>query len=150
MIGLIQRVTNARVMVDNTSIARIENGILLLLGVEKHDGIKEVEKLARKVANIRIFADENDKMNKSLLDIQDQVTQARLLVVSQFTLVADTAKGNRPGFSNSAPPDVSIALYEQFISYYQAHYGACESGQFGANMQVELVNDGPATFYLQV
>lgn len=144
MIGLIQRVKQAKVSVDNTLVSRIDNGILLLLGIEKKDTIDDIKKLARKVANLRIFEDDNAKMNLSLLD-----TQGELLVVSQFTLVADTAKGNRPGFSNSAPHELSKTLYDQFITHYSCEYTTCKSGRFGANMQVELTNDGPATFYLQ-
>lgn len=145
MIGLIQRVKKARVSVDHNVIGEIEQGILLLLGVEKHDDETSVKKLAKKVASLRIFEDENAKMNLSLLDIKGE-----LLVVSQFTLVADTAKGNRPGFSNSAPPVLSENLYKHFIEHFSETYTPCKSGSFGANMAVQLVNDGPATFYLKV
>jgi D-tyrosyl-tRNA(Tyr) deacylase len=145
MIGLIQRVKGAKVSVDGQTLGQIETGILLLLGLEKHDSSDHVKKLAKKVASLRIFPDHQDKMNLSLSDIQGE-----LLVVSQFTLVADTTKGNRPGFSNSAPPALGEALYEEFIEHYSNTYSACRSGRFGANMQVELVNDGPATFYLHV
>lgn len=145
MIGLIQRVKRAKVSVETVVIGEIDHGILLLLGIEKNDSNDSVERLAKKVANLRIFEDENAKMNLSLLDVKGE-----LLVVSQFTLVADIAKGNRPGFSNSAPPVLSENLYKQFINHYTAVYTSCKSGRFGANMQVELINDGPATFYLQV
>lgn len=145
MIGLIQRVKQAKVSVDNELHSQIDQGILLLLGIEKKDSSENIEKLARKVANLRIFEDENAKMNLSLSDIQGE-----LLVVSQFTLVADTAKGNRPGFSNSAPPALSEILYDEFIKHFTCTYAPCKSGRFGANMQVELINDGPATFYIQV
>jgi D-tyrosyl-tRNA(Tyr) deacylase len=145
MIGLIQRVKRAHVMVDNHALGKIGPGILLLLGVEKHDNSRTLEKLAKKVANIRIFPDEDDKMNLNLMAIKGE-----LLVVSQFTLVADTGKGNRPGFSNSATPALGEELYNEFIAHFNSTYRKCESGRFGANMQVELINDGPATFYLSV
>jgi D-tyrosyl-tRNA(Tyr) deacylase len=145
MIGLIQRVTSAKVVVGGEPVGQIQGGILLLLGVEKDDSSSQIEKLARKIRNLRIFADEDGKMNLSLKD-----TQGKLLVVSQFTLVADTAKGNRPGFSNSAPPELGEKLYNEFIEHYSTTYDHCEAGTFGANMQVELVNDGPATFHIKV
>lgn len=145
MIGLIQRVKHAQVSVNNECISKIGSGILLLLGVEKHDTQSSIEKLAKKVANLRIFDDEEGKMNLSLTAVKGE-----LLVVSQFTLVADTTKGNRPGFSNSAPAVLGESLYNDFITHFNSTYAICKSGRFGANMQVELVNDGPATFYLQV
>jgi D-tyrosyl-tRNA(Tyr) deacylase len=150
MIGLIQRVNKATVKVNNKSVGSINKGLLLFLGLEKGDSKLEIEKLAKKVANIRIFEDENKKMNKSLFQLAQENHAVKLLVVSQFTLVADTKKGNRPGFSNSAPPDISESLYNDFIHHFTEHYCECESGEFGANMQVELINDGPATFHLQV
>jgi D-tyrosyl-tRNA(Tyr) deacylase len=145
MIGLIQRVTHANVCVEQQTIAEIKKGVLLLLGVEKGDTQQHIVKLAKKVAQLRIFEDAQDKMNNSLIDIDGE-----LLVVSQFTLVADTNKGNRPGFSNAAPPHEGKQLYEDFIAHYKAMYGKCQHGQFGATMQVTLVNDGPATFHLKV
>lgn len=145
MIGLIQRVTHAHVSVDEQIIGQIDKGILLLLGVEKLDSLENMKQLAKKIANFRMFEDENGKMNKSLLDIKGQ-----LLVVSQFTLVADTRKGNRPGFSNGASPEHGLAMYQAFIEHFEAEYLPCQSGRFGANMQVALVNDGPATFTIKV
>lgn len=145
VIGLIQRVKQAQVSVDHEVISEIQQGILLLLGVEKHDNKTSLEKLAKKVANLRIFEDDNAKMNLSLVDVKGE-----LLVVSQFTLVADTAKGNRPGFSNSAPHALGENLYNTFIEHFSEAYSPCKSGRFGANMAVELINDGPATFYLKV
>ena len=150
MIGLIQRVSKASVSVDQHIVGSIDKGLLLLLGIEKHDSQQALEKLARKIANIRIFEDEHGKMNVSLFDLYKQDKSVSLLVVSQFTLVADTAKGNRPGFSNSAPPTLGEDLYKRFITHFEQHYCPCQRGQFGANMQVSLVNDGPATFHLQV
>ena len=145
MIGLIQRVSKASVCVDSQIISEINQGILLLLAVERQDTPEQVAKLAKKIANLRIFEDDEGKMNNSLTDIQGE-----LLVVSQFTLAADISKGNRPGFSGSAPPLLAEKLYRDFIEHYQRLYGQCQQGQFGANMQVALINEGPATFYLKV
>ncbi|MFC4700875.1 D-aminoacyl-tRNA deacylase [Glaciecola siphonariae] len=145
MIGLIQRVAGASVTVGNKTVGQIDKGILLLLGIEKEDGSNEVEKLARKVMNYRIFADEQGKMNLSLLDVG-----AKLLVVSQFTLVAQTDKGNRPGFSLGASPEHGERIYNQFVQHVREQYGHCETGIFGADMQVALVNDGPVTFQFKV
>lgn len=144
MIGLIQRVKKASVTVDGATVGAINKGILLFLGVEKDDDEKNIEKLARKVVNYRIFSDENDKMNLSLLDIKGQ-----LLVVSQFTLVADTKSGNRPSFSNGASAEDGKRLYQAFIEHIEQTYMPCESGSYQADMQVSLINDGPVTFRLQ-
>jgi D-tyrosyl-tRNA(Tyr) deacylase len=143
MKGLIQRVKQASVTVDEKVVGSIETGLLLFLGVEKDDSVEHVEKMARKVHNYRIFPDEYGKMNRSLLDIDGQ-----LLVVSQFTLVADTSKGNRPGFSRGASPEHGKQIYQSFVEYVNETYARCETGQFGADMQVALVNDGPVTFHL--
>jgi len=145
LIGLIQRVSRASVHVHEQKTGSIGRGILLLLGIEKEDNHEHVVKMARKVAKIRIFEDENGKMNNSLQDIKGE-----LLVVSQFTLAADTQKGNRPGFSNAAANSLSESLYNDFIQHYQNEYGVCQQGKFGANMQVALCNDGPATFYIKL
>ena len=145
MIGLIQRVSQAKVEVSGRTVGQIDQGILLLLGVERKDDQQSAEKLATKVMNYRIFADQDGKMNLNL-----KQTGGQLLVVSQFTLVADTKKGNRPGFSAGATPEQGKALYQYFASYCQAQGVKCETGQFGADMQVSLVNDGPVTFHLSV
>lgn len=144
MKGLVQRVKSASVSAEQKLISSISSGTLLLLGIEKNDTLENAYKLADKVAKIRIFSDDEGKMNKSLLDIQGQ-----LLVVSQFTLAADTKKGNRPGFSNAASGAHAEELYLQWIEYYRSHYGECQTGVFGGDMQVSLINDGPATFLLQ-
>lgn len=145
MIGLIQRVSSAAVVVSGEQISTIGQGILLLLGVERQDDSHKVAKLCEKILNYRIFADEQGKMNLNLRQIGGE-----LLVVSQFTLVADTTKGNRPGFSRGASPQLGESLYHEFIDYARASNIPCQGGQFGADMQVSLVNDGPVTFQLQV
>ncbi len=145
MIGLIQRVSEASVTVDATTIGRIEQGMLLLLGVEKEDGQAQIDKLVKKVSQYRMFSDEQGKMNLNI-----QQAGGSILVVSQFTLVADTQKGNRPGFSRGASPEVGKALYLQFIEALEATGIPVQTGEFGADMKVHLVNDGPVTFHFQV
>lgn len=145
MIGLIQRVSEASVTVDATTIGHIEQGMLLLLGVEKEDGQAQIDKLVKKVSQYRMFSDEQGKMNLNI-----QQAGGSVLVVSQFTLVADTQKGNRPGFSRGAPPEVGKALYLQFIEALKATGIPVQTGEFGADMKVHLVNDGPVTFHFQV
>ncbi len=144
MKGLIQRVSAASVTVDDAVIGEIGAGALLFLGLEKEDSILQIEKMARKIFSYRIFADSDGKMNKSLID-----TGGGLLVVSQFTLVADTSKGNRPGFSKGASPEHGARLYQQFINHIESQYRECQTGRFGADMKVSLVNDGPVTFLLE-
>ena len=145
MIGLIQRVSQASVTVDATTIGRIEQGMLLLLGVEKEDGQAQIDKLVKKVSQYRMFSDEQGKMNLNI-----QQAGGSVLVVSQFTLVADTQKGNRPGFSRGASPEVGKALYLQFVEALKATGIPVQTGEFGADMKVHLVNDGPVTFHFQV
>lgn len=144
MIGLIQRVTRASVSVDNQQIAQIGKGLLLLLGVEKNDSEMNADKLCDKILHYRVFEDELGKMNLSL-----QQTQGELLIVSQFTLVANTQKGSRPSFSSAAPPALGEQLYEYFVQQARSKVSV-NTGKFAANMQVELVNDGPVTFQLRV
>lgn len=143
MIGLIQRVSEASVVVDGKPVAHIGKGILLLLGVEKADGTPQADRLLERILNYRIFADDNGKMNLSLRDIQGE-----LLIVPQFTLPADTRKGNRPSFTPAAPPETGHALFSYFCSLAQAQMGALHCGVFGADMKVQLTNDGPVTFWL--
>ncbi|MEN8617964.1 D-aminoacyl-tRNA deacylase [Shewanella baltica] len=145
MIALIQRVSSASVVVDNQTIGAIDKGLLVLLGVEQEDTREKMEKLATKVMSYRVFSDENGKMNLNL----EQVGGS-LLVVSQFTLAADTGRGLRPSFSGAGTPDQALALYEEFVAFCRAKGVTTETGQFGADMQVSLVNDGPVTFNLQV
>lgn len=145
MIALIQRVTEAKVTIEERVAGEINKGLLILLGVEKTDTPAIAEKLAQKVMNYRVFSDEDGKMNLNL-----QQAKGALLVVSQFTLVADTQKGNRPGFSKGASPQQGDALYNHFIQYCQNAGPIVQSGEFGADMQVALVNDGPVTFHISV
>lgn len=143
MQGLIQRVKHAKVEVDDQLVGQIKQGIVLLLGVEKHDDKDTTNKLLHKVSNYRIFSDENDKMNLSLKDIKGE-----LLVVSQFTLAADTKKGMRPSFSSAATPAQANELYEYFVDQAKAAGLSVATGRFAADMQVSLCNDGPVTFNL--
>ncbi|KDC51573.1 D-aminoacyl-tRNA deacylase [Pseudoalteromonas fuliginea] len=145
MQGLIQRVKHAKVEINNQVVGEISQGILLLLGVEKHDYTQTADKLLHKVSNYRIFTDENDKMNLSLKDIKGE-----LLVVSQFTLAADTKKGMRPSFSSAATPSQANELYEYFVAQAKELGLTIATGEFGADMQVSLCNDGPVTFNLSV
>ncbi len=145
MKGLIQRVRHANVTVDGEITGAIDNGILLLLGVEKEDDEASADKLLKKVLNYRIFSDADDKMNLSLTD-----TAGGLLVVSQFTLVADTRKGLRPSFSSGATPAEGERLYNYFVEQARLIHNPVGTGRFGADMKVELLNDGPVTFLLEV
>lgn len=144
MIALIQRVAQAKVDVNGETIGQIGKGLLVLLGVEKEDNQEKADKLAEKVLNYRIFSDENDKMNLNV-----QQAQGELLIVSQFTLAADTQKGLRPNFSKGAPPALANELYEYFIQKCGEKLSV-STGQFAADMQVSLTNDGPVTFWLNV
>ncbi len=153
MIALLQRVKSASVTVDGKVIAGIEQGLLILLGVEKQDKSDVLERLAEKILKYRVFADADDKMNLSVLDIGGAV-----LMVPQFTLVADTQKGLRPSFSNAADPEKGFAMFNQLIDIMRLKGEAMRSdlpvnwlqtGQFGADMAVALINDGPVTFTLK-
>jgi len=143
MIGLIQRVSWAKVVVDEQIIAQIDQGILVLLGMQKADTQKQADKLIHRLLNYRIFADSDDKMNLSVMDIQGGV-----LLVPQFTLAADTNKGLRPSFSSAMPPNEAKTLFSYCIKQTQQQYAHISSGEFGADMQVSLLNDGPVTFSL--
>lgn len=141
MKAVIQRVSRAEVRVDGAVVGKIGEGYLILVGVMNGDTINEAQLLARKTANLRIFTDENDKMNRSILDVDGEV-----LAVSQFTLCADVHKGNRPSFIESAPPDDANALYEAFCSALSENgVRKVEKGVFGAHMEVSLLNNGPVT-----
>lgn len=144
MRGLIQRVRHARVDVEGELVGRIDQGILLLLGVERGDTAANMHKLLHKLLNYRIFSDADDKMNLSVVDIKGGI-----LVVSQFTLAADTKKGLRPGFSTAAAPDLAEAIYDDFVTQLSERHATVATGCFGADMQVSLCNDGPVTFLLE-
>jgi D-tyrosyl-tRNA(Tyr) deacylase len=145
MIALIQRVKNAKVDVAGKTVGEIGHGILVLLGVEKTDDVVKAKKLCQKILNYRIFSDQQGKMNLNV-----QQVKGELLIVSQFTLVADTQSGNRPSFSCGASPELGKTLYDEFIGFCQGSNIPCASGEFAADMQVSLVNDGPVTFQLKV
>lgn len=144
MKAVIQRVTSANVVVEGETLGAIEQGYLILLGVHEDDTEAEADLLAKKVVNLRVFEDEDEKMNLSLLD-----TGFSCLVVSQFTLLANSKKGNRPSFVAAARPEKAIPLYERFMEQLRANgVGDVQHGKFGADMAVSLVNDGPVTIIL--
>lgn len=145
MIALLQRVKSASVDVEQQTIGKIQHGILVLLGVEPEDTAAKADRLAQRVCNYRLFSDEQGKMNLNVSQVKGAI-----LVVSQFTLLADTKKGNRPGFSGAGDPGKGKILYERFTRQIAEQDVHCETGQFGADMQVSLVNDGPVTFWLQI
>ncbi|HFV9292819.1 TPA: D-aminoacyl-tRNA deacylase [Serratia fonticola] len=145
MIALIQRVLNASVTVEGKTVGKIGPGLLVLLGVEQDDNERKAQRLCERVLGYRIFGDEDDKMNLNV-----QQAGGSLLVVSQFTLVADTQKGMRPSFSRGAVPQEADRLYRYFVGQCQERGIETQTGEFAADMQVALVNDGPVTFWLQV
>ncbi|MBU7575734.1 MAG: D-tyrosyl-tRNA(Tyr) deacylase [Hydrogenophaga sp.] len=145
MISLLQRVSEARVDIDGQTVGAIGPGLLLLLCAEPEDTEAVGEKLLSKVLKLRIFSDEAGKMNRSVQDIG-----GGLLVVSQFTLAADTKSGNRPGFTGAAPPALGEALYEAFVKAARVQHPLVQTGRFGADMKVHLVNDGPVTIPLRM
>ncbi|MBJ6138743.1 D-aminoacyl-tRNA deacylase [Marinobacter litoralis] len=146
MKGLIQRVSEANVAVGGRQIASIGNGLLLLLGVERDDASAEAKELCRKILSYRVFPDDQGRMN---VNVQD--SGGALLIVPQFTLAADTSSGTRPGFSLAASPDVANRLFQEFVAQAKRLLGTerVQTGEFGADMQVGLVNDGPVTFLLE-
>ena len=144
MIGLIQRVKHASVVVDGEVIGQIDQGLLALVGVQKNDNQASADKLLKRMLSYRVFADAEDKMNLSLSDIG-----GGLLLVSQFTLAADTQKGARPSFSSAASPDLGRELFDYVVNQARAQHPVVETGRFGADMQVSLLNDGPVTFWLE-
>ncbi|MDO5043876.1 MAG: D-aminoacyl-tRNA deacylase [Coriobacteriia bacterium] len=144
MRALIQRVSQAQVSIDGEVSAQIKQGLLIFLGVGSQDSLQEAEKLWSKISKLRIFEDENGKTNLAASD----VASLEMLVVSQFTLYASMKKGNRPSFTNAAPPELARNLYEAFVDKVKADFPSVQTGSFGAYMQVELVNDGPFTIWL--
>ena len=141
---IMQRVTQASVVIKGERIAAISKGLLVLFGVEKHDDEEKVIFLAEKTLNLRVFPDGKGKMNLSCIDICGEI-----LVVSQFTLAGDCSRGRRPGFDNAAPPDVAQLLYQKFVQQISKSRLKIATGKFGVDMQVELINDGPVTFTLE-
>lgn len=145
MVVLLQRVSRASVSVDGATTGAIDEGLLLFVGIEQGDTETESGWLARKCAQLRVFGDEEGHMNHSLIDVDGEA-----LVVSQFTLCGDTDKGNRPSFTRAAPPDQARTLYRHFIGELEQYVESpVESGEFGAMMDVDLVNDGPVTFWVE-
>lgn len=144
MRALIQRVSKARVIVNGQTISSIGKGLLILLGVGRGDGEEQAKFLAEKIANLRIFEDEQGKTNLSVLDVYGEA-----IVVSQFTLYADTRKGRRPSFTDAALPEVAEPLVNRFAELLRGHGVPTQSGQFGAHMLVEIYNDGPVTIWLE-
>ena len=145
MLGLLQRVKRAAVDVNGECVGKIDQGILLLLGIEKNDTETTADKLIDKILAYRMFADEQNKMNCNVQQIKGSI-----LVVSQFTLAADTNKGLRPSFSSAAPPAQAELLYDYFVKQLRLKYSPIATGVFAADMQVSLVNDGPVTFMLKM
>jgi len=145
VIGLLQRVVRADVTIDGECVGAIERGLLLLIGVEQSDGEREAERLLERLLGYRVFADAAGKMNLSVQDVAGGV-----LLVPQFTLVADTNKGTRPSFSSAASPDEGRRLFEYFVEQARIRHSPVATGRFGADMKVGLVNDGPVTFWLRV
>lgn len=141
---VIQRVSHASVTVHEETIGRINQGYLVLIGVGKEDTREDADRLMKKMIGLRIFSDENGKINKSLKDVNGE-----LLLVSQFTLYADCRHGNRPGFTEAAGPDMANELYEYIIESCKKEVAVVERGEFGADMKVELLNDGPFTILLE-
>ena len=140
---VLQRVSHASVTVEEKVIGKIQRGFLLLVGVTHDDAMEDMEYLVRKIVQMRIFEDEEGKLNRSIQDVGGEI-----LSVSQFTLYADTKKGNRPSFSKAAPGDVALEMFEQFNGLLRDTGIPVETGQFGADMKVELLNDGPVTILL--
>lgn len=150
MIALVQRVRNARVEIDGATVGAIGAGLLVLLCAERSDAEAQVDRLLAKLLKLRIFADDAGKMNRSVQDVDGRGAPGGLLAVSQFTLAADTSGGNRPSFTGAAPPDDGRRLYDYFCARARAAHPVVETGRFGADMQVHLVNDGPVTIPLTV
>lgn len=144
MIAVIQRVSESSVKIDGKIKAQIATGLMVLLGIEEADGSEDIEWLSKKIVNLRIFPDENGVMNRSVLEVEGEI-----LLISQFTLHASTKKGNRPSYIKAAKPDIAIPLYEKMIQVLEVELGkSIGTGEFGADMKVSLVNDGPVTIVI--
>ncbi len=145
MRAVVQRVKNGSVTIAGERVAEIGQGMVILLGVGPEDGEAQAEAMARKIAKLRIFSDAEDKINLSLLDIEGEA-----IVVSQFTLYANTRKGNRPSFVDAAPPEIASPLVDRFVALLRAEGVPTQTGEFGADMLVEIANDGPVTILLEM
>ena len=144
MKAVVQRVSKASVDIEEQTVASIETGLLVLLGIVNDDTLDDIKWLSNKIANLRVFTDDNNVMNKSLIEVKGEV-----IVVSQFTLHASTKKGNRPSYIKAAKPDIAVPLYETFVSQLEKDSSTViKTGEFGADMQVELINDGPVTIII--
>ncbi|MBK5205787.1 MAG: D-tyrosyl-tRNA(Tyr) deacylase [Polaromonas sp.] len=150
MLAVLQRVTQAKVVIDGQTVGQIGAGLLVLLCAECGDAEVQADKLLAKILKLRIFSDEAGKMNRSVQDLDAAGLAGGLLVVSQFTLAADVSGGNRPSFTNAAKPDEGRRLYDYFVAQAQASHPLVQTGQFAADMQVHLVNDGPVTIPLRI
>lgn len=150
MIGLVQRVSEARVVVDGQVIGQIQKGLLLLLCAEQGDTFVNADKLLSKLLKLRVFSDDAGKMNRSLQDLDGNGLQGGLLIVSQFTLAADVSGGNRPSFTQAASPAEGQRLYDYFVAQARGAHPIVQTGQFAADMKVHLVNDGPVTIPIQI
>ena len=144
MIALLQRVRHASMVVDGATIGAIQTGLMVLVCAERNDTEKDAEQLLTKLLSYRVFADDAGKMNRSVTDVR-----GGLLLVPQFTLAADTQSGTRPSFTPAAPPELGKQLFDHFVAQARSKHAMVETGQFGADMQVSLTNDGPVTFWLQ-
>ena len=144
MRALLQRVCEAEVTIDDRTVSRIDRGLLIFLGIQPDDSTAEIDWMVEKILGLRIFPDDDKPMNRSVMD-----TDGEVLVVSQFTLAADTSRGKRPGFSSAAAPGIAEPLYDQFLETMSSRWPKVVGGRFGANMKVALVNDGPVTFLLE-
>ncbi|CAL2077028.1 D-aminoacyl-tRNA deacylase [Tenacibaculum dicentrarchi] len=144
MKAVVQRVNKASVTIEGEKVADIQNGLLILVGITDDDNTEDINWLSKKLTNLRIFNDENQVMNQSLIDIKGDA-----IIVSQFTLQASTKKGNRPSYMNASKPEIAIPLYNQFINQVENDLGKkVQTGKFGADMKVELLNDGPVTIII--
>lgn len=145
MICLLQKVIHGQVTVNQRTIGKIDKGLVVLIGFQPGDNSVKLDKMAQKMLNYRVFSDENEKMNLNV-----QQVDGDLLLVPQFTLAADTRSGLRPSFSSSAKPEIARKLFQEFLTLVETKYRQPQNGEFGANMQVSLTNDGPVTFWLEV
>ena len=144
MKALIQRVKSAKVLIDDRIFSDINNGILVFIGIENHDTYPMINKLSKKIINLRVFSDQNNKMNNSIMDVKGSI-----LIVSQFTLCGSYKSGNRPSFLNAAPIRKANEFYEKLIDELNNYDICVKTGRFGAHMQIEIINDGPVTFMLE-